>query len=95
MLRTAAILCLAWLAGCGADPTAAPTPDTAARFASIATMAAAPTGPRPAATARAARGAPKPLPPGVLILQRTTIVDPGVMKAGSALSVLVPAAWRL
>jgi hypothetical protein len=36
---------------------------------------------------------PQPLPPGVVVLQRAAINDPGVIARGSALTALIPRGW--
>jgi hypothetical protein len=88
MLRTATLLGLACLIGCGGDPAPAQAQGTApGPRAPIVGNAA------PVAAARPTSGKPKPLPAGAVMLQRMTITDPGVIKSGSALSVLVPAGW--
>jgi len=38
--------------------------------------------------------APQPLPPGVVMLQRTAITDPGVIAPATAMTALIPAQWR-
>ncbi|MCA0375589.1 MAG: hypothetical protein LCH84_07960 [Gemmatimonadetes bacterium] len=39
-------------------------------------------------------GPARPLPPGVLMLQRASIPDPGVIASTTAMTALVPAGWR-
>jgi hypothetical protein len=60
----------------------------------MATTAAAATSVPAATASRPASRVSKPLPPGVVMLQQVTIPDPGVIKAGPALRVLVPDGWR-
>jgi hypothetical protein len=95
MLRTATILGLACLAGCGGSPSE-PTHQAAADPAFLTqTAVAATTMSSPAAApARPATGPRKPLPPGVVMLEKVIVADPGIIKPGPALAVLVPAGWR-
>lgn len=44
---------------------------------------------------RATPAAPRNLPPGVVVLQRVAVEDPGVIARGPALRGLVPAGWRV
>lgn len=95
LLRTATILALAGLAGCGASPSEATQPAAAADAAAPPpTVIAASTASASPAPTRQATGARKPLPPGVVMLEKVAVSDPGIIKSGPALSVLVPAGWR-
>lgn len=95
MKRLQTILFTLLAAGCGGDR--APSSTAATDGASADPGAAA----VPAAASQATTidsrpdgGESGPLPEGVVMLQRVTVPDPGVIKAGPALTVLVPSGWR-
>ncbi|MEQ1932146.1 MAG: hypothetical protein ABL957_16660, partial [Parvularculaceae bacterium] len=96
-LLTIAVLAL--LAACGqkkADAAAAPAPNGEGSGATSADMAAfEPSGLAAAPAQGSGFAAPLPqnLPPGVVVLQRAAIPDPGVIAPGTALTALVPAGW--
>lgn len=79
---------VAW--GCGGKPdsVAEAAPSAAQAPESVMTSAGASDGARPAVKSR------KPLPAGVIVLQRVVIPDPGVIAPMTALTALVPEGWR-
>ncbi len=78
LLVASALLTLSALAACGAESG----------------QADAPSSDPSAAGATAAAGPSRPLPTGVLMLQRAAIPDPGVIAATTAMTALIPAGWR-
>ena len=95
MKRLQTILFTLLAAGCGGDRASSSTVATDGASADPGAAAVSAAASQPTTIDSRPDGRESgPLPEGVVMLHRVTVPDPGVIKAGPALTVLVPSGWR-